>query len=60
MNTKKLMSDTVGIVIGGVAMSEANKLGTVGKATSTMIGVGLLSEVSKGYSDKNKKNGGMI
>ena len=61
MNTKKLLGDTVGIVVGGVAMGEANKLGTVGKATSTMIGVGILGEVSKGYADKKKKkSGGLI
>jgi len=57
MNNKKMIQQTVGIVLGGVAISESNKIDNpMGKVLGTTIGAGMvLSNLPKG---SGKKKGG--
>jgi hypothetical protein len=54
MNNKKMMSNTMGVVVGGIGISEANKIGGMGGMIGTSMGVGMVSEVMP----KDKKKGG--
>jgi len=55
MNTKKMMMDTVGVVVGGVGITEANKIAPMGNVVGTAMGVGMVNEVMP-----KKKKGGMF
>jgi hypothetical protein len=55
MKTKKMLSDTVGVVIGGVGINEANKISPMGNVVGTAMGVGMVSQVMP-----KKKKGGMF
>lgn len=49
---KKILKDTVGIAVGSVGISEANKITPFGDVIGTSIGAGLVTTVTK------KKKGG--
>jgi len=53
MGAKKYIKDTVSVVVGGVGISEANKLPMFGNAIGTTMGAGLLME----QLPKKKKGG---
>ena len=56
MNSKKILKDTVGVVVGGVGITEANKIAPMGNVIGTAMGVGMVNEVMP----KGKKKGGMF
>ena len=56
VNAKKILKDTVGIAIGGVGISEANKITPYGNTIGTAMGAGLLNE----QLPKKKKKGGLF
>jgi len=52
MNNKKMIKDTVGVVIGGVGITEANKIEKFGPVLGTTMGAGMVHHMTK------KKKGG--
>jgi len=56
MSAKKMMKDTVAVVVGGVGISEANKISPMGNVVGTAMSVGMVNEVMP----KGKKKGGMF
>jgi hypothetical protein len=55
MKTKKMLEDTIGISVGAVGISEANKLGPMGNVVGTAMEAGMVDEVMP-----KKKKGGMF
>jgi hypothetical protein len=56
MNNKKMVRDTVGMVIGGVGISEANKIGGPG---GTLLGTAMAGGMAMAMVGGKKKKGGM-
>ena len=57
MNTKKMLKDTVGVVVGGVGISEANKISPMGNVIGTAMASGMVMET---MPKEKKKKGGMF
>ena len=57
MDSKKILKDTVGIVVGGVGISEANKISPMGNVIGTAMASGMALEV---MPKEKKKKGGMF
>lgn len=55
MKSKKIIENTIGITVGSVGISEANKITPYGNVIGTTMGAGLLAEV--GGFNKKKKGG---
>lgn len=47
MKVKKILSDTVGVSIGAVGISQANTIPEYGHTIGTLMGAGLVMKVSK-------------
>jgi len=52
MKTKNMIKDTVAVVIGGVGISEANKIDKFGPVLGSTMGAGMVTDMMK------KKKGG--
>jgi len=55
MGIKKQISNTVGVVVGGVGISEANKIPQYGNVIGTSMGAGMAME---NLPTSKKKKGG--
>lgn len=53
MKIKKMINDTIGVTIGAVGISEANKIPQYGNMIGTTMGAGMLME----QLPKKKKGG---
>ena len=55
MNNKKILRDTIGVSIGGVGISEANKITPFGNVIGTTMGAGLVSSVGDFNTKKRRQ-----